>query len=160
MLPCFEVWSSRTESLCNVRAAAESVALTDMLQMAPRLLESLCPKTMTALSSTSRQLRCLVHEHVTSISIQHCNTKYSGPRAQAQIAELQVLTNGNWPHLQLLSIWSRDHVEMGAITQLSTASWSSLTSLDLSKNGLGADNNLGADAMSQLVLGIEALELA
>ena len=95
----------------------------------------------------SRQLRCLVHEHVTSISIQPYNTKLNGPRAQSQIAELQVLTNGNWPHLQHLSIRFRDHIEMGAITQLSTASWSSLTSLNLS------NTDLGTDAMSQLVLG-------
>ena len=147
VLPCLKVSSSRTGSVCSVRAAAESVALTDILQMAPRLLQSLCPKTMAALSSTSRQLRSIVHEHATSIRIRHYNAKYNGPRAQSQIAELQVLSNGNWPHLQHLSIWFRDHMEMGAITQLSTASWSSLTSLDLS------DTELGADAMSQLVLG-------
>ena len=143
VLPCLKVSSSIKGSAYSFKAPAESVALINILQMAPRLLQSLCPKTMATLSSTSRQLRCMVHEHVTSISI----IQHNGHGTQYQITELQVLTNGHWPHLQRLNIKYRAKLEMAAIRQLSKASWSSLTSLDLSRN------SLSADAISQLVLG-------
>ena len=144
VLPCLKVSSSSSNgSACSFKAPAEPVALIDILQMAPRLLQSLCPKTMATLSSTSKQLRCLVHEHVTSVSI----IQHNGHGTQYQITELQVLTNGNWPHLQRLNIKYRAKLEMAAIRQLSKASWISLTSLDLSRN------SLSTDAISQLVLG-------
>ena len=142
-LCCLKLSSSRNGSACKVSAAAEPVALTDTLHMAPTLLPSLYPLTMAPLLSTSRQLRCMIHEHVSSINI----GQYKARGTQYQITELQMLTNGNWPHLQRLKIYYRDYLEIAAITQLSTASWSSLTSLDLSENALGAD------AISQLVLG-------
>ena len=140
---CLEVSSSSKGSACSLKAPAEPAALIDILQMAPRLLQSLCPKTMATLSSTSKQLRCMVHEHATSVSI----IQHNGHGTQYQITELQVLTNGNWPHLQRLNIKYRAKLEMAAIRQLSKASWSSLTNLDLSRNCLSAD------AISQLVLG-------
>ena len=64
-----------------------------------------------------------------------------------QVTELQALSNGRWPRLRSLSIQYRDRLETNAIRYLVTASWSSLASLDLSRNFLGVD------AMSQLVLG-------
>lgn len=85
----------------------------------------------------------MVHEHVTTISI----IQHNGHGTQYQMTELQVLTNGSWPHLQNLNIKYRAKLETTAIRQLSKAVWSSLTSLDLSRN------SLGADAISQLVLG-------
>ena len=142
--PCHKVSSSSKGSACSVRPAAEPLALTDMLQLAPELLQSLCPKAMATLSSASKQLRSIVHQHVTSISI----IQHNGHGTQYQITELQVLTDGNWPHLKHLNIKYRAKLEMAAITQLSKASWSSLTSLDLSRN------SLGTDAISQLVLGM------
>lgn len=101
------------------------------------------PKTMATLSATSRQLHSLVHGHVTSISI----IQHNGHGTQYQIMEMQALTSGSWPHLQRLNIKYRAKLEAAAITQLSKASWSSLVSLDMSRN------SLGADAMSQLVKG-------
>ena len=143
VFPCLKVSSSSKGSSCSFKAPAEAVALVDLLQMAPRLLQSVCPKTMATLSSTCKQLRSMVHEHVTSVSI----IQHNGHGTQYQITELQALTNGHWPHLQRLNIKYRAKLEMAAIRQLSKGPWSSLTSLDLSRNALSAD------AMSQLVLG-------
>ena len=143
VLPGLEVSSSNKGSACSFEPPAGPVALLDILQMAPRLLQSLCPKTMATLASTSKQLHCLVHGYVTSVSI----IQHNGHGTPYQITELQVLTNGNWPRLQRLNIKYRAKLEMAAIRQLSKASWSSLTSLDLSRN------SLSTDAISQLVLG-------
>ncbi|KAL3162810.1 hypothetical protein ABBQ32_009267 [Trebouxia sp. C0010 RCD-2024] len=135
--------SSEAAPTCSLQASAESSAFIDVLQRAPGLLQAMSPRTMATLSSTSRRLRSLVHEYVTSISI----IQHNGHGIQYQIMELQALTSGSWPHLRCLNIKYRAKLEAAAITQLSKASWSSLVSLDLSRN------SLGADAMSQLVMG-------
>ena len=124
----------------------EAATLVDVLQMAPTLLQSLLPADLGAVSSTSRQLRCLVHEHATKITIiRHYWDKSYDTRCP--ITELQALSNGGWPRLQCLNLKYRADLGADAIRNLNTASWSRLASLDLSRN------SIGTDAMSQLVLG-------
>lgn len=90
------------------------------------------------MSATSRQLRCLVHDQVTSITI----VQYRERDTQYQFEHLQLLVSGRWPCLQCLKIEYREKPDTQAIRQLNKTA-----SLDLSIN------LLGVEAMSQLVLG-------
>ena len=133
-------------STCCYKTSLRVSALVEVLQMAPTLLQSLGPAELKTVSSTCRQLRCLVHGHVTKItSVKHCWDKSHDN--QCPVTELQALSNGCWPRLRCLSVLYRARLETDAIRYLVTASWCSLASLDLSRN------SLGADAESQLVLG-------
>ena len=118
-------------------------AFTDVLQTAPRLLQLLNSQALARLSSTSRQLRSLVHEHVTSITI----LEHNGYGTEYQITELEILVHGIWPQLQHLNLKYRARLEPGAVAQLARAQWSNLVTLDLSRN------SLGEAAMSQLIAG-------
>ena len=151
LLPC----SCASITCSTVKAASTSVdsktlpsqstvaPFVDVLQTAPRLLQLLNSKALTALASTSTQLRSLVHEHVTSITvIEHC-----GYGTEYQVTELQILVQGNWPQLQTLNLKYRARLEPGAVAQLARAHWPNLVSLDLSRNGLGEA------AVSQLIAG-------
>ena len=119
----------------SLKAFTEHALFSDVLHVAPTLLQTLCLSTLGNLSSASRELRCLLHAHVSSISI--------GPggygTTQYHFAEIQVLVNGSWPRLQRLKLRYWAKLETGTIAQLSKASWPSLTSLDLSRNLLSAD---------------------
>jgi len=117
----------------SFEASAQPLSLADVLQTAPTLLQSLHSGTLEALLSTSRLLRRLVHEHVSSIIIRlHTATQH-------QVTELQVLTGGNWPCLQpqKFSVVFGGRLEQGVIMQLSNLCLS-LTSLDFSGNSLNA----------------------
>jgi len=57
------------------------------------------------------------------------------------------LVQTRWPQLQKLNLKYRARLEPGAVAQLARAQWSTLVSLDLSRN------SLGEAAMSQLVAG-------
>ena len=142
------VSSGTRMSTKTFKASTEAATLVNVLHAAPTLLQSLCPAAMGAVSSTCTQLRCLVHEHVTKMTI----IKQWGKRhdTQCAVTDLQALMKGRWPCLQYLKLRYRAAkvgLETGAFKQLTAASWSSLARLDLSQNPFGAD------AMSQLVLG-------
>ena len=74
-----------------------------VMHVAPILLQTLCLSTLGDLSSTSKQLRCLVHANVTSIG----HDGYGC--TQYQTAEMQVLVNGSWPRLHHLKLryWAK-----------------------------------------------------
>lgn len=138
--------SGTNMSTCNPKTSVRGSVLVDVMQMAPTLLQSLGSAEVGTLSATCRQLRRLVHRHATKITIvSHCWDKSYDTRCP--VTELQVLANGGWPCLRCLNVQYHARLETGAIRHLTTASWSSLASLDLSRN------SLGADAVSQLVLG-------
>ena len=127
----------------SCEASAQPISLIDVLHIAPTLLDqSLCPSTLKPLLSTSRLLRRLVHEHVSSVTIRALS--------QDQLAELQPLTGGNWPclqHLRILVSAYGARLETLTIKQVTGLNCSGLTSLNLS------GNSLVAEGMSQLVLG-------
>ena len=128
---------------CDLHAPTQPAALADVLQAAPRLLQMLFPDTKARLAATSRQLQCLVHDHVTSITI----TQLRHNDTQSQVEELQLLVSGRWPCLQRLKIEHRKKLDTEVIRQRSQALPNKTASLDLSMNFLAVD------AMSQLVLG-------
>ena len=110
-----------------------AAAFTDLLQTAPRLLQILNPNALAALASSSRQLRLLVHEHVTKLTI----IEHSGYGTEYQVTALEVLAHGHWPQLRTLNLKYRARLEPGAVAQLAKAHWTNLVSLDLSRNSLG-----------------------
>ena len=122
---------------------AATSPFVDVLQTAPRLLQLLSTKALSALASSSRQLRSLIHQHVTSITI----IEHNGYGTEFQVTELEILVQTRWPQLQKLNLKYRARLEPGAVAQLAKAQWSTLVSLDLSRN------SLGEAAMSQLVAG-------
>lgn len=132
--------NSKTSSTA---AATPLYPLTDVLQSAPRLLQMLNSKALSALASTSRQVRSVIHEHVTSVTI----IEHNGYGTEYQVTELAILVHGSWPQLQHLNLKYRARLEPGAVAQLARAQWSNLVSLDLSRN------SLGEAGMSQLVAG-------
>lgn len=134
--------SHNNDSKISSSPAATS-PFVDALQTAPRLLQLLSTKALSALASTSRQLRSLIHQHVTSITI----IEHNGYGTEYQVTELQILVHTRWPQLQKLNLKYRARLEPGAVAQLARAQWSTLVSLDLSRN------SLGEAAMSQLVAG-------
>ena len=126
--PLLKVANSTQASTCKLEASIELAALVDILQRALRLPQLLCPSTLATLLSTSRQLCYLIHQYVTSISIQRLGC-YQAIRQTNGIRQTDAIRQTN------------------AIRQLTQPLWFSLTSLDLSCA------SLGADAMSQLFLG-------
>lgn len=132
--------SHSSDSNISSSPAATS-PLIDVLQTAPRLLQLLSTKALSALASSSHQLRSLIHQHVTSITI----IEHNGYGTEYQVTELEILVQTHWPQLQKLNLKYRARLEPGAVAQLARAQWSTLVSLDLSRN------SLGEAAMSQLV---------
>lgn len=138
-------------SVSSCTASAKPAELVDVLQVAPRLLQCMCPETKAALSSTSRHLRCLVYQHVSSISIDR-----NSQHIQCLVADLvRVLVKGSWPSLRCLHIrnWQKTakNLELkatgprlpfngfgtGAMSQMVAGNWPALRELDLSNNKLG-----------------------
>ena len=121
----------------------QPAALTAVLQAALRLLQLLHPGTKAILSAVSRQLRSLVHDHVTSITIIYQREHDT----QCQLEGLSLLVSACWPCRQHLKNEFRGKLDTQAVRQLSKASSNKTVSPDLSMN------ILEMDAMSQLVLG-------
>lgn len=114
--------------------ASTALSLLDLLHQTPRLAEVLLrdPKTANALCRTNRTARAVVHNHVTAIRVLEPN----GYGTRYQVQAMEKLLNCNWLYLQKLDIKYRAKLSEEAVAVLSQASWSLLTTLNMSRNGL------------------------